>query len=95
MPAYLIVNITIKDPAAFERYRAAVPAIVHKHGGQYLVRGGNCEVLEGDWRPQRLVLFQFPDMAAIRAFDNDPEYQPWKALRRQSAQTDLVAVEGV
>jgi uncharacterized protein (DUF1330 family) len=95
MAAYLIVNITVKDPVAFEEYRAAVPALVSKHGGEYLVRGGRCEVLEGGWQPKRLVVFRFPDMAAIHAFDGDPEYQPWKALRQRAAETELVAVEGV
>lgn len=95
MAAYLIVNINVKDPAAYEQYKAAVPALIRKHGGQYLVRGGNCEVLEGAWRPQRLILFQFPDMESIRSFDRDPEYQPWKALRQRVAETELVAVAGV
>jgi len=95
MPAYLIVNIRIKDPAAYEVYKAAVPALVRKHGGRYLVRGGSVEVLEGQWQPERLIVFEFPDMASIRAFDSDPEYAPWKALRQRSAESDLIAVEGL
>ena len=61
MAVYLIVDVDAQDPSALERYRAEVPAFIRKHGGEYLVRGGAFEVLEGDWRPSRLVLFRFPD----------------------------------
>ena len=63
--------------------------------GEYLVRGGAFEVLEGDWQPTRLVLLRFPDMQSGKAFVNDPEYQPLKALRHRVAKTNMVAVAGV
>jgi uncharacterized protein (DUF1330 family) len=40
MSAYLITNLNVKDANDFERYRAKVPALIRKHGGEYLVRGG-------------------------------------------------------
>ncbi len=95
MPAYLIVNIQVNDQAAYERYKAEVPALIRKHGGEYLARGGKCEVVEGNWRPNRLVLFRFPSMEAIRALDSDPEYQPLKKLRQSVAYTESVAIEGL
>jgi len=95
MAAYMIVNIDVKDTLAYERYKAAVPALIRKHGGEYLARGGTCEVLEGDWRPSRLVLFRFPDMESIRALQVDPEYQPLKELRHSAAYTEMVAVAGI
>ena len=94
MPAYMIVNIDVQNPKLLEEYRAKVPALIQKHGGEYLVRGGNFVVVEGDWRPSRLVLFRFPDMAALQAFYNDPEYQPLKDLRERAAKTDMIFVEG-
>ncbi|HUI54020.1 MAG TPA: DUF1330 domain-containing protein [Bryobacteraceae bacterium] len=95
MPAYMIVNVDVKDAVAYERYKAEVPVLIRKHGGEYLARGGPCEVLEGDWRPSRLVLFRFPDMESIRALNDDPDYQPLKALRHSAAYTELVAVAGI
>ena len=74
---------------------AKVPALIARHGGEYLVRGGAHQVLEGSWQPTRLVLFRFPDRAAIRAFLDDPDYAPLKALRQRSASADLVAVDGI
>ncbi len=95
MAAYMIVNLDIHDPAAYEAYKAKVPVLIARHGGEYLVRGGKCEVLEGRWHPHRLVLFRFPDSAAVRAFMDDPDYAPLKALRQRVADTDLVVVEGI
>ncbi len=95
MPAYLIVDVDLRDSTAYEAYKGRVPALIARHGGEYLVRGGEHEVLEGDWRPHRLVLFRFPDRAAIRAFMADPDYAPLKALRQRIASTDAVAVDGI
>lgn len=95
MTAYLIVNLKVRDPAAYEEYKAKAPALIARHGGEYIVRGGHCEVLEGDWQPNRLVLFRFPDRNAVLAFMADPEYAPLKALRQRVADTDAVVVDGI
>ena len=95
MAVYVIVNIHIKDLAAYDAYKTGVPSLVRKHGGEYLVRGGATEVLEGDWIPSRIALLKFPDMAAVKTFLNDPEYQPLKSLRHRIADTQMVAVEGI
>ena len=95
MSAYLIVNVDVHDTEAYEEYKKGVTPLVSKHGGEYLVRGGDHEIIEGNWNPVRLVLFRFPDRAAIRALFDDPEYQPLKELRHRIATTDVVAVEGV
>ena len=95
MPAYMIVDINISDLPAYAEYAKQVPAIVRKHGGEYLARGGKTEVMEGTWIPNRIALFQFPNVEAIRAFLSDPEYQPLKAIRHRVAKTNAIAVEGV
>jgi len=95
MAAYLIVSIDVRDPVAYEDYKAKVPAFIRKHGGEYLVRGGAHEVVEGDWQPKRVVVLRFPDRASARAFLADPEYQPIAALRQRIADTDMVMVDGI
>jgi uncharacterized protein (DUF1330 family) len=94
MSAYLITNVNVKSNTEFEEYRAKVPALVRKHGGEYLARGGKLLVLEGEWNPTRLVILRFPDLAAVRNLFNDPEYQPLKALRHQVTECEIVA-EGI
>ena len=95
MSAYLIVNVDVRDAAAYEEYKNKAPALIHKHGGEYVVRGGKLVVLEGAWNPARLVLLKFPDLASAQAFFLDPEYQPLKAVRQKVSSADIVAVEGV
>jgi uncharacterized protein (DUF1330 family) len=95
MAAYIIADLQVHNPSAMQPYIPAVPPIVRKHGGEYLVRGGNWETAEGDWHPGRLVLIKFPDAASARAFLADPEYAPWKTLRQQNARSNAVIVEGV
>jgi len=95
MPAYLIVDLEITDPAAWASYRSAVTAVVQNHGGEYVVRGGATIVLEGDWETQRLVVIRFPNQVALNAFWDDPEYQPLKELRQRAARAKVIAVEGV
>ena len=52
-------------------------------------------MLEGQWQPSRLVLFRFSDRAAVRAFMNDTDTLPFKALRQRVADTDSVVVDGL
>ena len=76
MAAYLLVDLDIHDQDGFQEYRSRVPEYIAKYGGEYLVRGGEFEVIEGDWTPNRLVLFRFPDRQAIRNFFADRSPQP-------------------
>jgi uncharacterized protein (DUF1330 family) len=95
MAVYVIVNLRIHDLAAYDAYKAGVVPMVSRHGGEYLARGGATEVLEGDWIPNRVVLLKFPEMNAVKAFLDDPEYADLKSLRHRIAHTQMVAVEGV
>ena len=68
MPAYFVVEIDVQDAAAFEEYRKQVPATIARYGGRYLVRGGATETLEGDWRPGRIGILEFPSREQAKAF---------------------------
>lgn len=94
MAAYLIVNIEIIDPAAFERYREAVPPLIARHGGRYLVRGGETRQLEGSRPWHRVVVLEFPSREAAEACYADPDYAPLLALRLASTNSDAVLVDG-
>ena len=94
MPAYLIANIEVTDPEGFERYRAAVPALIAAHGGRYLVRGGAQTVLEGALPLKRLVILEFPSVEAAQRFYDSPDYAPLLKLRLDSTRSDAVIVEG-
>jgi uncharacterized protein (DUF1330 family) len=94
MSAYVVVEISIRDRKTYERYKELAAPTVTAYGGRYLVRGGTTEPLEGDWHPPRLVILEFPDVEAGRAWWNSPEYEPAKALRQSCAETDMLLVQG-
>jgi uncharacterized protein (DUF1330 family) len=95
MAAYLIANIEVTDPAAYEEYRKRVPATIAAHGGRYLSRGGAVRVLEGDFAPKRFVILEFPDVAAIERWYDCPEYRPLREIRARASKGSLWVVEGV
>jgi uncharacterized protein (DUF1330 family) len=94
MPAYLIANIEVTDPAGFERYRAEVPPVIAAHGGRYLVRGGAQEHVEGAMPLKRLVILEFPSMAAACGFYDSADYAPLLKMRLDSTNSEVVLVEG-
>ncbi len=93
MSAYVVVQIVVQDPEAYERYKTLAPPSISAYGGRYVVRGGRSEVLEGSWQPERLVLLEFPTLEQARAWWRSPEYAPAKALRQRSARTEMLLVE--
>lgn len=95
MPAYVVVQITVKDSARYEQYKAMAPGSIAQYGGRYIARGGATETLEGDWKPNRLVILEFPTMEQARAWYQSPEYADAMALRHATAESQMVLVEGL
>ncbi len=97
MPAaYLVVESQVTDPEAFKHYMAAAPEVVKAFGGEYLVRGGRMQVLEGDWTPPRLTVLRYPSMEQAQAMYDSPAYTQARALRQgATACFNMVLVEGI
>src|SRR5437016_4469830 len=95
MPAYVIVETDVHDPARYENYKAVSPSAVAAGGGRFVARGGELAVLEGDWKPSRLVVLEFESLEAVKRWYDSPEYQEMKKLRDGAADLRMVAVEGV
>ena len=81
MSVYMILDAEVHDTEAYEKYKEAAPQYVARHGGEYCCRGGEIDVLAGEWFPERVVVLKFPSRAAFDALMADPDYQPWKELR--------------
>ena len=95
MSAFVIVDTHIENPEEYEEYKKLAKPIAEKYGGNYRVRGGDMDVREADlWTPTRMVIVEFPDMAAARAFVDSEEYAPVKPLRRNNAKCTLVILDG-
>ena len=95
MSAYVIVEIDIVDPVGYEDYKKRASATVEKHGGKYVVRGGEAEVLEGDWKPKRIVVLQFDSMQRAKDWLHCEEYREPRKMRHRTARTNMILVEGV
>ncbi|HJS78610.1 MAG TPA: DUF1330 domain-containing protein [Burkholderiales bacterium] len=95
MAAYVIADIEITDPAAYEDYRTRVPDVIARYGGKYIVRGGKVEALEGGWSPKRVAVVEFPSMEQALKFYRSPEYAPLIAIRQKASRGKLVIVEGL
>ena len=96
MAAYVIVDVEVRDPGAYEEYRRRVPATLEPYGGRFIVRGGASETLEGDWRPQRVVVLEFPTVERAKAWHASPEYAAIAPIRHRHARTNfLTVVDGV
>lgn len=94
MPAYVLNDMEITDPALFEEYKKLTPATVAQYGGRFLARGGRTETLEGDWSPKRLVIIEFPSVEQAKAWADSNEYAPAKRLRQMASKSNLIVVEG-
>ena len=95
MPAYIIIDVDVKDKAQYAEYmKAGAPTII-SHGGKPLVRGGKTQVLEGNWQPKRMIVLEFKTVDQARDWWNSSEYLEAKKLRFSAAQANVICVEGL
>jgi uncharacterized protein (DUF1330 family) len=95
MPAYVLVDCEVTDPVRYEAYKALAPDAIARYGGRYLARGGDTVVLEGDWKPNRVVVLEFPTLDAARTWHDSPEYRAAREKRKGAANMDMIAVAGL
>jgi uncharacterized protein (DUF1330 family) len=92
--AYVIGEIDVTDAVAYEEYRKKLAPVNAKYGGKFLVRAGKVETLDGDWKPERLVVIEFPSKGKALAWFRSPEFEPLQQMRRKASRGKLVLVEG-
>jgi uncharacterized protein (DUF1330 family) len=95
MAAYVIAQIEVTDPAKMEEYRKRTPAAVAAYQGKFIVRGGAIAPLEGDWKPSRIVVIEFPSLDHLKRFWASPEYAQARAARAGAGTMRIIGVEGV
>ena len=98
MTVYLISDVgavAAEDQSAWEAYLALAPATIRQYGGRYLARGGNVDVIEGNWSPHALVVAEFPDRDAVTRWYASPEYAEALKIRAASKlHRNMICVEG-
>ena len=96
MPAYVIAYAgNVRNADVLAEYRRRNTDAVAKHGGRFLARGGEVQVLEGPWPHERCVIMEFADMDAARGWYDSDDYAPLKAMRQAESDTQLILVVGV
>lgn len=94
MAAYVITQVDVDDPETFEKYRAQAGPVLARLGGEFLVRGGRMEVLEGAWPYARGVIIGFRDREAAKKWHESQEYGKIKTLRHAAATANMIVVDG-
>ena len=94
MAAYVVVEVTVTNPEPYAAYRDLATASVARHGGRFLARGGAITPLEGDWQPQRLVIIEFPSVAAAQAFYQSDDYQEALQIRLANSVGRALIIDG-
>jgi len=95
MSAYVVFDVDIRDMTRYQDFMKQVKPALEAAGARYLARGGVHKVYEGDWTPRRIVILEFPSVAAWEQFYEGPLYQGLKSIRDECSSARLVSVEGL
>jgi uncharacterized protein (DUF1330 family) len=94
MPAFVIADVRVTNPAGYEPYRPLAAASIARFGGHFVVRGGRADLLEGSPAPERIVVIEFPDADTARRWYHSAEYQEALKIRQANSTARLILVEG-
>ena len=95
MTAYVIADVKVSDPERYRGYMALSPGAIAAAGGEFVVRGGKHEVLEGNWQPNRIVVVRFPSYEKAKAFYDSVLYREARAQREGATEFfNMIVVQG-
>ena len=94
MSGFAIFNIEIKKPEEYKEYVDKVKPIAEKYGGEYIVRGGETTIIEGNWTYPRTVVIKFPSYEKALEWYNSEEYKPIKQIRLDNAESNGMIIKG-
>lgn len=94
MNAYLIIDLNIHDLTMFREYITQIPSFIKKHLGRYIVQGVEATVIENEWKPERVVVIEFPSRENAEAFLSDPGAKELFKLRHKATTSKMILVDG-
>lgn len=95
MAAYLITNVRFTNAEKAQEYGRQVSSTIEKYGGRYLARGGQVDVVEGDWRSGYVAIVEFPSLEQAKRWYDSGEYRQIKPLRVENADSQIIFVDGL
>tara|TARA_B100000700_G_scaffold331263_1_gene462704 strand:+ start:4759 stop:5046 length:288 start_codon:yes stop_codon:yes gene_type:complete len=94
MSAYIIAEVRVDDPETYKVYQKDTPDTVKKFGGEFIVRGGDPEGIEGDFRESRIVIIKFSSRDKALSWYNSSSYQSIVGIRHSASEGRMVLVDG-
>jgi uncharacterized protein (DUF1330 family) len=95
MTAFVIASVNVTNPEKYKDYMALSPGAIAAHGGKFVVRGGNPEILEGEWPRPRVVVVEFASREAAKKFYDSVEYTEARKAREGAAEFSMIVVDSV
>ena len=95
MAAYIIVDVSIMNYDEYEEYKKLTPDSLKEFKGEFIVRGGKVDILEGNWEPGRIVVLKFPTKELGNQWWSSDIYSKAKIIRQRAAKTKMLLVDGV
>jgi uncharacterized protein (DUF1330 family) len=93
MSVYAVLDVEVHDPELYAEYQRDVPEMIGRYGGRYVTRGAPLMCLN-DWKPERIVILEFPSQEDLQAFITAPEYQPLLEIRNRATTSNVVVLDG-
>jgi len=93
MSVYMIIDSKIKDGEKYRQYIEQVFPIVTKYGGRYHVRGEKIRSF-GTWKPERVIVIEFPTEDHVQRWLASTEYSAIAPLREAGAETQAILADG-
>ena len=92
---YVIAQLKVTNPKNYKEYVNKVPDVINKYGGEYLARGGEYQVVEGDDNFPRIIIIKFPTYEKALEWYHSDEYKPVKAIRLNNSEGSNIIVKGL
>ena len=92
---YAIAQLTITDRATYDRYQERFMGVMKKFKGSVLAADEHPQVIQGTWDRQKVVLLEFPDEPAFRAWAESPEYLEIAKDRKAGSDAVILLVKGI
>ena len=92
---YVIAQLKVTNPENYKEYVNKVTEVVQKFGGEYLVRNGEYQCVEGETKFPRIVVIKFPSYEKALKWYNSDEYKPVKQIRLNNSEGSNIIIKGV
>lgn len=94
-PAYLVVEVNVKDQEGFNEYAEKATQTVSQYGGTFIVMDGNPQTIEGSDPHGNVVIIRFDSVDDAHTWLSSPEYSQVKGIRHRTADTRQYLVGGL